>query len=35
MWLPEAVQRGRELDCGDARPVSAEEVRKKARASLR
>ena len=35
MWLSEAVERGRELDCGDARPVSAEEVRKKARALLR
>ena len=34
-WLVEAKQRARELDEGTARPVPAEEVRRKARALLR
>lgn len=34
-WLLEADRRARELDSGDATPVSAAEVRKKARALLR
>ena len=33
-WLSEADRRAREIDCGEARPVSAEEVRRKARALL-
>ncbi len=35
IWLSEAAQRARDLDCGNARPVPAEEVRRKARALLR
>ena len=34
-WLPEAERRAREIDRGEVRPVSAEEVRRKARALLR
>ncbi len=34
-WLVEADRRARELDRGEAEPVSAEEVRRKARALLR
>ena len=34
-WLSEAQRREREIDQGEARPVSAEEVRRKARALLR
>ena len=34
-WLTEAERRARELDCGEVRPVAAEEVRRKARALLR
>ena len=34
-WLAEAERRARELDRGDVRPTSAEEVRRKARALLR
>ncbi len=35
IWLTEAARRARELDSGDAQPISADEVRKKARALLR
>ncbi len=35
IWLVEAERRARELDSGDVEPVSAEEVRRKARALLR
>ena len=35
IWLIEADRRARELDRGDVQPISAEEVRKKARARLR
>ncbi len=31
-WLIEAYRRARELDNGDVQPISAEEVRRKARA---
>ncbi len=34
-WLLEAQRRARELDDGTVQPVSAEEVRRKARALLR
>lgn len=34
-WLIEADRRARELDRGDIQPVSADEVRRKARALLR
>ena len=34
-WLSEAQRRARELDRGEVQPVSAEEVRRKARALLR
>ncbi len=34
-WLVEADRRARELESGDVQPVSAEEVRKKARSLLR
>ena len=34
-WLIEADRRARELDNGDVQPISAEEVRRKARALLR
>ena len=34
-WLVEADHRARELDRGDVQPISADEVRKKARARLR
>ena len=34
-WLIEARRRARELDEGIVKPISAEEVRKKARALLR
>ena len=34
-WLVEADRRARELDRGEVQPVSAEEVRRKARALLR
>ena len=34
-WLSEADRRAREIDRGEVRPVSAEEVRRKARALLR
>lgn len=34
-WLSEAGRRARELDCGEAYPTSAEEVRRKARTLLR
>ena len=34
-WLIEADRRARELDRGDVQPISAEEVRRKARARLR
>ncbi len=34
-WLMEARRRARELDEGIVQPISAEEVRKKARALLR
>ena len=34
-WLSEADRRARELDCGEARSIPAEEVRRKARALLR
>jgi putative addiction module component (TIGR02574 family) len=33
-WLIEADRRARELDRGDVQPVSADDVRKKARALL-
>jgi putative addiction module component (TIGR02574 family) len=35
VWLIEADRRARELDLGEAEPISAEEVRRKARALLR
>ena len=35
IWLSEAERRAREIDCGDVQPISAEEVRRKARALLR
>ena len=34
-WLVEADRRARELDSGDVQPISADEVRKKARSLLR
>ena len=34
-WLIEADRRARELDRGDVQPISADEVRKKARSLLR
>ena len=34
-WLSEAQRREREIDRGEVRPVSAEEMRRKARALLR
>ena len=34
-WLIEARHRARELDRGDVQPISADEVRRKARALLR
>ena len=34
-WLAEADRRARELDRGDVQPISADEVRRKARALLR
>lgn len=34
-WLVEAHRRARELDEGSAQPISAEEVRRKAKALLR
>ncbi len=34
-WLVEAKRRARELDRGDVQPISAEEVRRKAKALLR
>ena len=34
-WLIEAGRRARELDRGDVQPISANEVRRKARALLR
>ena len=34
-WLIEADRRARELDRGDVQPISADEVRRKARALLR
>ncbi len=34
-WLVEADRRARELDNGDVQPISAEEVRRKARSLLR
>jgi len=34
-WLVEADRRARELDNGNAQPISAEEVRRKARSLLR
>ena len=34
-WLSEAGRRAGEIDRGEAQPVSAEEVRRKARALLR
>ena len=34
-WLSEAERRAREIDRGEVQPVSAEEVRRKARALLR
>ena len=34
-WLIEADRRARELDRGDVQPISAEEVRRRARAILR
>ncbi|MDA1128190.1 MAG: addiction module protein [Chloroflexi bacterium] len=34
-WLVEAERRARDLDSGDVQPISADEVRKKARARLR
>jgi putative addiction module component (TIGR02574 family) len=35
VWLIEADRRAREIDLGEAKPISAEEVRRKARALLR
>jgi putative addiction module component (TIGR02574 family) len=34
-WLIEADRRARELDRGDVQPISADEVRRKARSLLR
>ena len=34
-WLVEAERRARELDNGNVQPISAEEVRRKARSLLR
>ena len=34
-WLVEADRRARELDSGDVQPISADEVRRKARSLLR
>ena len=34
-WLIEAARRAREVDRGDVQPISAEEVRQRARALLR
>ena len=34
-WLIEADRRARELDLGEVQPISAEEVRRRARALLR
>ena len=34
-WLIEADRRARELDRGDVQPISAEEVRRKAKSLLR
>ena len=34
-WLVEADRRARELDSGNVQPISAEEVRKRARSLLR
>ncbi len=34
-WLVEAQRRARDLDAGTVQPISAEEVRRKARALLR
>ncbi len=34
-WLVEAECRARELDSGDVQPISADEVRRKARSLLR
>ena len=34
-WLIEADRRAREIDSGDVQPISADEVRRKARALLR
>ena len=34
-WLAEAARRARELDRGEVQPISAEEVRRKARSLLR
>jgi len=34
-WLAEADRRARELDRGEVQPISADEVRRKARALLR
>ncbi|MCH8349602.1 MAG: addiction module protein [Chloroflexi bacterium] len=34
-WLVEADRRARELDRGDVQPISADEVRRKARSLLR
>lgn len=34
-WLSEAERRAREIDSGEVQPVSAEEMRRKARALLR
>ena len=34
-WLIEAERRARELERGDVQPISADEVRRKARALLR
>ncbi|HZF32738.1 MAG TPA: addiction module protein [Candidatus Angelobacter sp.] len=35
MWLLEAERRARQLDRGEVQPVSADEVRRKAKALLR
>ena len=35
IWLSEAERYAREIDCGEVQPVSAEEVRREARALLR
>ena len=34
-WLAEAARRARELDRGEVRPISADDVRRKARSLLR